>query len=346
MTWQWDPTLFEGAAPHYSAGRLPYPPGLEAALTDVLGLDGTGTLLDVGCGPGTVALRLAARFGRVVGVDPDPGMLAEAARLAGEAGIANATWILARGEDLGAEGARRPLEPGTVRAATFAASFHWMDRDLVAAIVHDLLEPGRGAFVHVGPTQPHGFPRTDLPHDQIDDLLVRYLGSTRRAGQGTRLTSPSDEDAVLARLPFDGPQRLIVPGRPLQRSVDDVVHYVLSMSNAAPHLFGDRLDDFEVDLRRVLAGQETYVIDPGDTLLRIWRRRAGNSPPMADDRTDRIDRRAAHLLPEEDAAGGSARPRAQAEAILEDSDARQEDRDAAPDSVVEHRTSDEATPPV
>lgn len=62
---------------------------------------------------------------------------------------------------------------------------------------------------------------------------------------------------------------------------------------------------------------------------------------MAD---DRIDRRAAHLLPEEEVAG-SAAPRQQAKVILEESDARSEDRDAAPDSLVEHRTSDEATPP-
>ena len=62
---------------------------------------------------------------------------------------------------------------------------------------------------------------------------------------------------------------------------------------------------------------------------------------MAD---DRIARRAAHLLPEEDAAGSDA-PLEQAKVILEDSDARSEDREAAPDSVVEHRTSDEATPP-
>lgn len=62
---------------------------------------------------------------------------------------------------------------------------------------------------------------------------------------------------------------------------------------------------------------------------------------MADERTER---RAAHLLPEEDAVG-SDRPTAQAEVILEESDARSEDRDAAPDSFVEHRTSDEATPP-
>ena len=63
---------------------------------------------------------------------------------------------------------------------------------------------------------------------------------------------------------------------------------------------------------------------------------------MPDD--PRVDRRAAQLLPEEDVAG-SDDPHRQAEAILEESDARSEDRDAAPDSFVEHRTSDEATPP-
>lgn len=50
------------------------------------------------------------------------------------------------------------------------------------------------------------------------------------------------------------------------------------------------------------------------------------------------------LLPEEKVAG-SDDPEAQAEAILEDSEERTLDRDAAPGSRVEHRTSDEVTPP-
>ena len=54
---------------------------------------------------------------------------------------------------------------------------------------------------------------------------------------------------------------------------------------------------------------------------------------------DRIDQRAAELLPEEEAAGGSADPRAQAEAILEESDEREADSQAAPDSFLERRTS-------
>jgi hypothetical protein len=58
---------------------------------------------------------------------------------------------------------------------------------------------------------------------------------------------------------------------------------------------------------------------------------------------DRVSRRAAELLPEE---GRSEDPEAQADAILAESDERQADRDAAPSTHLEHRTSDETTPPL
>lgn len=52
---------------------------------------------------------------------------------------------------------------------------------------------------------------------------------------------------------------------------------------------------------------------------------------------DRVEQRA-HLLPEEVAAG-SDDPLAQAEAILDDSDRREHVPNAAPDTVLERRTS-------
>jgi len=55
---------------------------------------------------------------------------------------------------------------------------------------------------------------------------------------------------------------------------------------------------------------------------------------------DRTEQRAAELLPEEIAAG-SANPEAQAAAILEESDEREADLEAAPSSFLEHRTSDQ-----
>ena len=59
---------------------------------------------------------------------------------------------------------------------------------------------------------------------------------------------------------------------------------------------------------------------------------------------NRIGQRAADLLPEERATG-SADPQAQAEAILEESDEREQDLEAAPDTFLEHRRSDQTADP-
>ena len=63
---------------------------------------------------------------------------------------------------------------------------------------------------------------------------------------------------------------------------------------------------------------------------------------MTDDRTDQ---RAADLLPEERLAGGSSDPRAQAEAILAESDERETDRESTPGALWEHRTSEQTISP-
>ena len=70
-------------------------------------------------------------------------------------------------------------------------------------------------------------------------------------------------------------------------------------------------------------------------------------PTDRPDPSDVDDERAADradLLPEEEAVGSEA-PEAQARAILAESDERTASRDAAPDTHLEHRTSDEVTPP-
>ncbi|MEU1888302.1 hypothetical protein [Micromonospora sp. WMMD987] len=59
---------------------------------------------------------------------------------------------------------------------------------------------------------------------------------------------------------------------------------------------------------------------------------------------ERVESRS-HLLPEE-AAVGSDDPQAQAEAILAESDLRLADQRAAPDTVLEHRTSAQTVTPI
>ncbi|MFE2848080.1 class I SAM-dependent methyltransferase [Streptomyces scopuliridis] len=250
--WEWDDTLFLGSAPYYRRGRLPYAPGLAELLTEVLRLDGRGRLLDVGCGPGILALGLAHLFAEVVGVDPDGGMIVEAGQRADEAGVARkARWVQVRAEEL-------PAGLGTFTVATFGQSFHWMDRDLVAATVRDMLRPAC-ALVHISDLKTEtlsvdGLPYPGVPYAAINDLVGRYLGPVRRAGRGVLLYgTPSGEAGVLGRAGFSGPERYVVSGgQALERTCGDVLAWVFSTSSSAPHLFGTRRGDFEADLSRLL----------------------------------------------------------------------------------------------
>jgi SAM-dependent methyltransferase len=274
-TWSWDESLFAGAASYYEQGRLPYAPGLADAFARSLALDGRGRLLDAGCGPGTVTLPLAPLFEAVVGLDPDPEMLACASRAAARRGIGNATWIRQRAEAL-------PAGLGSFRVVTFAQSFHWMDRPRVASAVATMLDPG-GAAVHVDSRTdelPAETRRASLPFppptdDALDQLRRQYLGSDRRAGQGIRNTSPSGEDEVFRQAGFLPAETVTVPDqRVVEPAIDDVVAKVFSTSSTAPHLFGDRLEDYERDLREILAQVSPsgrFSVRLPDNLLRIWR---------------------------------------------------------------------------
>lgn len=251
--WVWDETLFAGSAPFYERGRIPYPPALHDAFAAMANLEGSPRLIDVGCGPGRVALLLADLFAEVVGVDPDAGMIDEAAHLADGRAVTNVSWMRLRAEEL-------PAGLGVFRYATCAASFHWMERQRVAARVFDMLESG-GAFVHVGGAEVQTPPPTGaMPHpvppgDAIRELAQSYLGVPRRAGQGLlHRGTPGDEWAVLRPAGFEPPETTLVRGRQvLARTVDDVVANVFSTSGSAPHLFGDRVVAFEQELRALLS---------------------------------------------------------------------------------------------
>lgn len=274
--WSWDETLYRGSAAYYARGRLRYPAGLGAAIRDAAGLDGTARLLDVGTGPGSVALLVAPYVAEVVGLDADADMVAVAAERAEAAGVINARWVHARAEEL-------PLGLGPFRAVTFAQSFHWMDRARVASAVRAMLEPG-GVLVHVSAWMA-GEPVEGLPappRPRIRALVAEYLGPQRRAGQGHLPSgTPGDEAEVLAGAGFTGPEVTEVSGGEIvRRSIDDIVAEVFSVSGSAPHLFGDRIDEFERDLRGLLTqaaadGGFTERIQPVE--LRVWRPGAGRS---------------------------------------------------------------------
>jgi SAM-dependent methyltransferase len=270
----YDPTLYRGAAAHYARGRPPYSRDLAPALARELGLDGSGRLLDVGCGPGILTVELADRFAEAIGVDPDPDMLAVAARRASRAGVRNVRWVQAVAEDL------ERLDLGRFELVTFGQSFHWTDRERVAEMVYDLLVPG-GALALVGHAW-EGRPRPEgpgpplIPHDAMHELIRRYLGSRKRAGQGFLSLSPERHEEVLARTRFGAPREILLPGRAdLVLDADGVLAGFLSTSFAAPHLFGDRLAAFEAEARDLLerySPTHRFWDWPGDTGILLARK--------------------------------------------------------------------------
>jgi SAM-dependent methyltransferase len=273
---RYDPSIYQGAATHYRYGRPAYSPGLEDLLAGELGLDGGGRLLDAGCGPGILTMRLARLFADVVGLDPDPGMIAEGRRAAEEQGIATIAWVRARAEDL--PGAA----PGPYRAVIFGQSFQWTDEARVAEAVYDVLVPGGALALIAHTVEGRAVPPSPgpppIPHAEIRELVRKYLGSTRRAGQGTAPVRTHRFEDVLVRTRFGAPRVVFAPGIPdLVRDSESVLSGYFSLSSSAPHLFGDRVDEFASEVRELLkvrSPEGVFWDWPGDTEVVLARKPA------------------------------------------------------------------------
>ena len=165
-----------------------------------------------------------------------------------------------------------------MRVVTFGQSFHRTDRLRVAQAVHDVLEPG-GAMVVIthDPSRPPPRQLPDVPPvplADIDRLVRAYLGPELRSGTRPVASYAAERfEETLARSPFGRPRIVHAPGRPdIVRDVDGVVAGYLSMSYAAPPLFGPSLEDFVGELRSLLERRSAsgWFWDwPGDTEVLI-----------------------------------------------------------------------------
>jgi SAM-dependent methyltransferase len=235
----YDETLFAGAAPYYSLYRAPYPPELIADIVAIFALDGTGRLLDLGCGPGTLTFPLAPHFAEIVAVDPDAEMIEEARRLDTEGRV---EWRVMRGEDISPE-------MGTFRVVSAGSSIHWMDRDLVLARAAEMVEPGGGVALAGGGTP--WLEGAEDWHGVVTRLIQRYLGEGRRAGRGFSKPSAERFEGTLERLDW---RIELARGyeQPLEWTADTIVGHLWSTSFANRALLGGRADDFERELRAEL----------------------------------------------------------------------------------------------
>lgn len=123
--------------------RLPYPAELFTVL-DRLIVDTPRVVLDLGCGTGEIARRLAERVERIDAVDPSPGMIARARQMPG-GDDPRIAWIRTGAEDA-------PLR-GPYALVTAGESLHWMEWDVVLPRLSEVLSPS-GALAIVSRREP------------------------------------------------------------------------------------------------------------------------------------------------------------------------------------------------
>ena len=89
-------------------------------LIAVAGAGADSICLDVACGPGLVALRLAGRAGAVTGIDATPAMIERARELAAARGILNVDWRVGSAYEL-------PFPDAAFDVATCRFAFHHLE---------------------------------------------------------------------------------------------------------------------------------------------------------------------------------------------------------------------------
>ncbi|MEV7523754.1 class I SAM-dependent methyltransferase [Streptomyces sp. NPDC091371] len=235
-------TNFAAAAPYYARFRPAYPKAVYTHIRTCFRLDRTQHLLDLGCGPGTLAIPLARYAAVVHAVDPEPAMVAEGLKLAEARGAVNIAWQVA-------DASRLPdLGLPKVMVCTMGRAFGWMDRSQVLADLDSVITPDGGlAFVSsVAPPEPPPWLKV------IEMVGANYLGPDYRTRYGPAVGPVGGLDDLLAGSAFSHVETAVFE-QSLEFTLEELVGLQFSFSYTSPDVLGDRQAAYEADLRSGLA---------------------------------------------------------------------------------------------
>ncbi|SEB18092.1 MULTISPECIES: class I SAM-dependent methyltransferase [unclassified Mycobacterium] len=233
--------LFAGTAWHYARFRPNYPAVVINELVQQLRLDGTGRLLDLGCGTGQLTLPLAGHVAEAVGVDPESGMLAEATRQAEAQGVTNVFWRQGSSAHL-------PTDLGRFSIATIGRAFHWMDRAQVLIDLGDMVDDD-GSLVIVNDTN---LLLPSAPWQQaIQDIQRSFIPRYGVAVSPSSVDDSRTHEQILVSSPFSRVGREVYRYR-RSWTIERIVGYLYSTSLPLRRLLGDRQGAFEEALRTTL----------------------------------------------------------------------------------------------
>jgi SAM-dependent methyltransferase len=231
-----EPRRFQTAAAHYLAGRPAYAPRLIERVVELCSLGAADRILDLGCGPGQLAIALAPFVGSVLGVDPEPEML----RIAYGSAPANVRWRAGSSYDLAADW-------GGFRAVVMGRSFHWMDRADTLRRLEDMIEPD-GAVVLFKDSHPQ-VPENTLRRE-FRALLEKHAPASAKSGPSAPGWVP--HITLLLDSTFNQLEEISVIDR-REVAAEVLIDRAFSMSSTARSRLGEQADALESDIRELTA---------------------------------------------------------------------------------------------
>lgn len=237
--------LFRSTAYYYARYRMPYPAELLNLVRARFRLDGTGALLDAGCGTGQLAMALSGSFSRVVAVDASPEMIAEAKQHALKSAHRSIEFEVSQAEEFAAP-------PGSFRLVTFGQSLHWMDIEATLRKCRTLLAPGGGISIIGSRSIWGGESEWELA---VVETVKRWLGEARRAGAGSFGNPDRPFEVALADAGFTEIESGTVQAS-FELDIPAITGHLYSTSYCNREMLGHRAGEFEADLERTLLALE------------------------------------------------------------------------------------------
>jgi len=225
----------------YEHFRPPYPAEFFRAVADKLKLSKQHALIDLGTGPGLLALGFAPYVGSLTGVDPEPAMLA-AARAAAEREGRALTLIEGRAEDL-LEGV------GRFDLVTIGRALHWMDKSALAALFEHVVAPQGTIAVCAS------FSARDGRNTWLDEYnMARCAWSNERLWSESRSGERTHRDlaAALEGTGFQVGETVRVETTH-EVAIADLARRVLTFSPSSPAALGDKVGAMLNDVEKRLA---------------------------------------------------------------------------------------------
>jgi len=224
----------------YEELRPPYPPSFFQEVVLRLALGKQHALIDLGTGPGLLALGFAPYVGRIVGVDPEPAMLA-AAKLAAERASQAFTLIEGKAEDL-------PDGVGRFDVVTIGRALHWMDREATLARLERLVAPEGVILVCAS------FSATDGRNPWLDDYnTARHAWSEESLWSASGSGGRTHRDLVgfFQGTRFHAADVIRVETKH-EISVRDLARRVLTFSSSSPDVVGVKVEAMLRDVEQRL----------------------------------------------------------------------------------------------